>query len=324
MTRAFRISVAAALLLASVASGALARDQRVSFAPGASSAVLSGRIDGREDATYRLRAKAGQRLTVTLETDNASAYFNVTQSGAAEALFVGSTSGNRFEGALPASGDYEVLVYLMRNAARRGETATYRLRVAIAGAAAVAPAPDFADGLAGGPDWWVVEGVAEGDALNLRAGPASDEPVLARVPNGTALRNLGCRLTGTTRWCQVEANGRLTGWAAGKYLREGPGPGAPVTAPAVEATATGTIPCAAAIGQPTTACRFSVVRVAPGEANFRITLAGGGRRYIHFEAGRPSFTDAQAPIQWQQEADLHLIRIGTERFEIPDAAVNGG
>ena len=46
-------------------------------------------------------------------------------------MFVGSTSGNQFEGRLPASGDYKVRVYLMRSAARRDEIANYRLEMII-------------------------------------------------------------------------------------------------------------------------------------------------------------------------------------------------
>ena len=38
-------------------------------------------------------------------------------------MFVGSTSGNRFSGVLPTDGDYAIRVYLMRNAARRNESA---------------------------------------------------------------------------------------------------------------------------------------------------------------------------------------------------------
>jgi hypothetical protein len=46
-------------------------------------------------------------------------------------MFIGSTSGKQFEGMLPASGDYKVRVYLMRNAARRDEVANYRLEMII-------------------------------------------------------------------------------------------------------------------------------------------------------------------------------------------------
>jgi hypothetical protein len=46
-------------------------------------------------------------------------------------MFIGSTSGGRFEGTLPADGTYTIQVYLMRNAARRGESATYKLDIGI-------------------------------------------------------------------------------------------------------------------------------------------------------------------------------------------------
>ena len=46
-------------------------------------------------------------------------------------MFVGSTSGNQFEGTLPANGDYKVRVYLMRSAGRRGEAAKYRVEMII-------------------------------------------------------------------------------------------------------------------------------------------------------------------------------------------------
>jgi hypothetical protein len=46
-------------------------------------------------------------------------------------MFIGSTSGNQFEGILPANGDYKIRVYLMRSAARRGEAADYRLEMII-------------------------------------------------------------------------------------------------------------------------------------------------------------------------------------------------
>ena len=45
-------------------------------------------------------------------------------------MFVGSNSGNQFEGALPKSGAYKVRVYMMRSAARREDFANYRLEMA--------------------------------------------------------------------------------------------------------------------------------------------------------------------------------------------------
>ena len=107
------------------------RTARVQFAPGASAKAVSGSIKGYGAVDYLVSAKAGQTLSVKLKTSNASNYFNVTGPGADAALFVGSTSGGDYSGVLPASGDYKVSVYLMRNAARRGESAKYTLTVAV-------------------------------------------------------------------------------------------------------------------------------------------------------------------------------------------------
>jgi hypothetical protein len=110
--------------------------KQVRFAPGASSATLKGAITGRRTVDYRLRAKAGQTMSVTLKTSNLSNYFNVLPPGSSDvALFVGSTGGNEWTGALAADGEYTIRVYLMRSAARRNETANYTLTVGITGGA---------------------------------------------------------------------------------------------------------------------------------------------------------------------------------------------
>lgn len=201
------------------------REERVHFKLGTDGATVKGHIKGREDVDYILGAKAGQRMSVTLQTDNTGAYFNVLPPGSEEALFVGSTSGNSYDGTLPETGDYRIRVYLMRSAGRRGEQAHYSLSIHIgAGRQAEAPAyaPDFADGLAGGPDFWQVTGVPQGDTLNLRAGPSPREGAVGEISNGSVLRNLGCRMTDGQRWCQVARpdDSGPGGWVAGRYLRE--------------------------------------------------------------------------------------------------------
>jgi hypothetical protein len=50
-------------------------------------------------------------------------------------MFNASVSQNQYEGALPASGDYKIRVYMMRSAARRSEAASYTLTVGITGSA---------------------------------------------------------------------------------------------------------------------------------------------------------------------------------------------
>jgi hypothetical protein len=175
--RTLCLHVTMALLLA--AGGAQAQDirtERVAFATGTSGTLIKGSITGQQIADYVVNADAGQILSVDMQTSNASAYFNILPAGASEALFIGSTGGNVADLPLSAAGDYVIRVYLMRNAARRDETASYSLAIGIRG-------PDFADGLAGGPDYWQVSGLG-GDALNVRSGPGVRYAVVGKLGEG--------------------------------------------------------------------------------------------------------------------------------------------
>lgn len=103
----------------------------IHFAPGATSATVAGRVRGYAMARYRLRVRAGQNLVVTLHTPHPSLSFNVvTPSGQMD--FEGSmTDANRAVMDLRESGDYVIQVYFMRNEARRGAAANYRLTVEV-------------------------------------------------------------------------------------------------------------------------------------------------------------------------------------------------
>lgn len=103
--------------------------ETIQFARGTSSATRRATITGHETRTYLLTLRAGQMLNVNMQTSNRSNYFNITAPNANEAMFVGSTSGTRYSGRTRADGVYRIEVYLMRNAARRGETARYTLNV---------------------------------------------------------------------------------------------------------------------------------------------------------------------------------------------------
>ncbi|MGR9109048.1 MAG: DNA breaking-rejoining protein [Gammaproteobacteria bacterium] len=140
------------------------RTERITFKRGATGTVIKNRIKGYETVDYVLRGAAGQRMLVVLETDNLSNYFNVMASGTDRAMHIGSSSGNRFEAKLPTSGDYTIRVYMMRNAARRNETASYFLAVNIVGSGTSVQAPqkEIAGGLGGGPNFWEVAGVMTG------------------------------------------------------------------------------------------------------------------------------------------------------------------
>ena len=144
------IAAAAALaLLQSVAAAAQPappRQERVTFAKGATSATIKGQMKGDADVDYIVRAAAGQTLTVALKGSNRSNFFNVLPPGSADvAMYVGQ-DGGPYTGMLPTDGDYKVRVYLMRNAARRNEVSNYELTVTVTGQA-LAPTPASKDAL---------------------------------------------------------------------------------------------------------------------------------------------------------------------------------
>lgn len=88
-----------------------------------------------------------------------------------------------------------------------------------------APAPPPGSGAAG-PDFWAVHGLPPGDRLNVRRDPAAGAPALATLSEGEVVQNLGCQTSGQsggqTRWCRIRSTTGMdvTGWVAGRYLRE--------------------------------------------------------------------------------------------------------
>jgi hypothetical protein len=110
------------------------REKTVQFPRGQSGVVLKDSIRGYASVKYKLSASAGQKMEITLKSSNRSNYFNVLPPGEDTAMFVGSTSGDHFAGVLPKKGEYIVDVYLMRNAARRNETASFSIDFRISGA----------------------------------------------------------------------------------------------------------------------------------------------------------------------------------------------
>ncbi len=90
--------------------------------------TVKGAIHGDQYADYLFAGTEGHTVTIAMTATNRSAYFNLTPTDSDTAIFIGSVDGNKFSGKLPATGDYRVRVYLMRSAARRGDSADFRLR----------------------------------------------------------------------------------------------------------------------------------------------------------------------------------------------------
>ena len=221
------------------------RQQPVQFKKDATSASIKGSLKGDQIVDYKLRARAGQTMSVALKTSNNANYFNVLPPGSKDvAIFVGSTSGNEWTGTLEADGEYTVRVYLMRSAGRRNETANYTLTVGITGAAA------------------------------------------------GAARSTDAKVAGTPYH------------------------------------ATGQVPCAMAAGQPTGSCPFGVVRKGGGSGTVTVTKPDGRTRSIFFAKGNATNYDVsqadRGEFSASKQGDLNVIRIGPERYEIPDAVISGG
>jgi hypothetical protein len=204
--------------------------------------------------------------------------------------------------------------------------------VAHAGAPVIPASPED-----GGPRNWEVCGVT--GALNLREEPSTASTVIAAYSPGTILDNLGCRTANGRVWCDVQQlGGGPRGYVAAEFLKPAISPdGSAAMGPEDSALragqghfdATGQLPCAQSAGQPMRQCDFAVARSGGGYATVVIKKHDGRSRMIFFRMGRAigadtSEADPSGEFSATREADLNMIRIGTERYEIPDAVVLGG
>lgn len=95
--------------------------------------------------------------------------------------------------------------------------------------------------------------------------------------------------------------------------------------PGTDFHAVAQVPCRSVAGQPMTQCKAGVMRHAGGEATVKLFTPDGGERYIYFNNGRATSSNAATPIRVERQNDLSIIRIGpVEHYEIPDALVLGG
>ena len=134
MNKLTTLMTCAVLICGSAAAADPVRHEKIELAQGTALKKLRGKIKGDEAVEYRIAVPAGGALSLKLTSANRSTNFNVSAEGADEALFVSSRDGDHFTATVPAGAVYKVSVYLMRNAARRHETASY-------GMEAIASAP---------------------------------------------------------------------------------------------------------------------------------------------------------------------------------------
>ena len=188
----------------------------------------------------------------------------------------------------------------------------------------------------GGPRNWTITGVSS--ALNLREQPSTQSKIVAQIAPYVILDNLGCRFVGGRVWCDVQTlGGGPRGYAAAEFLKPAVSPdGSVARGPDNSALragqgrfdTTGNLPCAQYAGQPMRQCQFGVARAGGGYATVIIKKPDGQSRAVFFRMGRPIGADTSeadsGAFSATREDDLHFIRVGQERYEIPDAVPLGG
>jgi len=114
-----------------LATVAVADDKpQIGFAPGANSASLKGEIQGMDRDVYPLTAKAGQTMRVEVSNKLKLVLFHIQMPGKDNAYLPKAgeeDDATAWEGTLPESGTYKIIVGAMR-----GKDTRYTLDVWIA------------------------------------------------------------------------------------------------------------------------------------------------------------------------------------------------
>lgn len=125
------LAASAALLFVPAAAKDKVTTHQVHFDKGTSGTTVKGEVKGYDTVNYKLGAKKGQNMRVSITSRHAN--FNIYTPGKGlgdRALFVGEP-GIPYAGKLPTDGTYTISVYLMRNEARRGTKTSYDLHIGI-------------------------------------------------------------------------------------------------------------------------------------------------------------------------------------------------
>ena len=102
------LAVAFVMSAAFPASAQESRTHREQFEADKTQATITDKISGRESVLFKLNAREGQFLTVSLRPDNQSAEFNVYipgQGPSDAAMFISATGGREYRGQLYKTGE---------------------------------------------------------------------------------------------------------------------------------------------------------------------------------------------------------------------------
>jgi len=211
--------------------------------------------------------------------------------------FAKGTSSQTLKGSIKGDQDHDYVVD-----ARAGQTLTVDFKPSNASA--------YFNVIAPGADSAMFIGSTEGNRFSGRLTTSGRHTVQVYLMRNAARRNEVANYTITIG---------VTGAAAAAV------PSQDALVAGTNYNATAEVPCIAAADAPKGRCKAGVMRMAGGEATVELQTPDGGQRHIYFKNGRPTGSDANAPMRATRQGDTNIIRIGTvEVYEIPDAFVVGG
>ena len=110
-------------------------ERRVQVKPDATGAMqgFEDSISEFEAVAYVIPLRAGQSLHVQLASTNAANCFDIHAPDEPKPVFVGGESGNFHQLRAVKAGNHVVRVYLLRFAARDGQSARYTLELKVSG-----------------------------------------------------------------------------------------------------------------------------------------------------------------------------------------------
>ena len=197
------------------------RNVPLNIQPGGGQSTINGLVAGNTRLVHSVRVAAGQRLTVTLGSNNRDLVFGIyARSGAA--VYEAQRGQRKFSAVLRRSGTYAIIVSFTEAARRKN--AIYQLSVALSERDAVVdpdlppPPPPIDQG-----DLVRVVGIGANDTLAVREGPGTEFGIIGELSPGTRRLRLGtCRQRSSGNWCTISTTRSVpvSGWVNARFLSE--------------------------------------------------------------------------------------------------------
>jgi hypothetical protein len=200
------------------------RNVPMNIQPGEGPSTINGLVAGNTRLVHSVRVNAGDRLTVTLGSNNRDLVFGIySRSGAA--VYEARRGQRKFSAVLRRSGTYAIIVSFTEAARRKN--AIYQLSVEVSEPdidvdpelpPIIPPKPPIDQG-----DLVRVVGIGANDTLAVRDGPGTEFEIIGELSPGTRRLRLGtCRQRSSGNWCTISTTRSVpvSGWVNARFLSE--------------------------------------------------------------------------------------------------------